>query len=422
LLRVLVIIPFGGIFPPRTGGAIRAFNVLQQLARAHQVHAVLPPLSAGEQPGSFSLPNLTVHRPDSERTLDFPFNRIGAKAGAALQSRVLQRDWAHPASAYLLQTHSTIRKFLSESPVDVAIFTVAGSLPTASIVRRDSPSTLRVANTENIETALIRQRIGRAGLSGATVKALKQELGLASRYENHLSRYVHGFFAASEADKTELDRLNDFSLPGKIVPNGVDVSRKDYDNRTDKCDARSVIFCGSMDYEPNRDGLVWLLDVIWPLIKAQMPDARLRVVGRGADKALIDRLENEDSVDWIGEVEDVAPEYHQSGVCVVPLRLGSGTRLKVLEAMSFGNPVVSTSLGAEGIKAARDSELSIADVPSEFASLVVSLMKDKGRFDTIRRAARLRVERDYDWNGIGDEMNRTLIEWHDTFAARGRIG
>jgi glycosyltransferase involved in cell wall biosynthesis len=401
---------------------MRAFNVLGQLARAHEVHAVLPPLSAGEERGS-SLPNLTVHRPDSEPALEFPFNRIGAKAGAALQSRMLQREWAQPASGYLLETHTTIRRVLAEKRVDVAIFTVAGSLPTASIVKRESPATLRVVNTENIETALIQQRIDHAsGLSAVTVKALKKELGLVSRYEKHLSRYVHGFFAASEADKTELDHLNDFSLPGKVVPNGVDVNLKAYDSRAGKCDARSVIFCGSMDYEPNRDGLDWLLESIWPLIRGQMPDARLRVVGRGADKALIDRLEKDESVDWIGEVDDVAPEYHRSGVCVVPLRLGSGTRLKVLEAMSFGNPVVSTSLGAQGIDATRDSELSIADVPSEFASRVVSLMKDKDRFHAIRKAARLRVERDYDWNGIGDEMNRRLIEWHDAFAARGWIG
>jgi glycosyltransferase involved in cell wall biosynthesis len=142
-------------------------------------------------------------------------------------------------------------------------------------------------------------------------------------------------------------------------------------------DPLSLLFLGSLDYLPNGDAVRYLCQSILPILRAQAPLTRVRIVGQGASPALLALARHED-IDMVGMMPDVTPEYVRAGIVIVPLRAGSGTRIKILEAFSFRRPVISTSIGAEGLDVEHEKHLLIADTPEEFAGACVRLMKDAG--------------------------------------------
>jgi glycosyltransferase involved in cell wall biosynthesis len=134
----------------------------------------------------------------------------------------------------------------------------------------------------------------------------------------------------------------------------------------------------------------------------------LTIIGQGMDQGCFEQMRADPSVHFAGFVEDVVPWYHRSGVSVVPLRVGSGTRLKILEAMSTGNPVVSTHRGAEGIEATSGENILIADDPMKFAEAVLRLRSAPEEFEKIRKKARTLVQRKYDWRVIGRRLSQAI--------------
>lgn len=139
----------------------------------------------------------------------------------------------------------------------------------------------------------------------------------------------------------------------------------------------SLLFIGSMDYLPNADGVEYFCQSVLPLLRGMVPPFKLRVAGHGAEPQVL-ALGRHPEVQMVGMVPDVTPEYAKAGVVVVPLRAGSGTRIKILEAFSYRRPVVSTTIGAEGLHVTHDQHLLIADTPEEFASACARLMTDRG--------------------------------------------
>jgi glycosyltransferase involved in cell wall biosynthesis len=140
-------------------------------------------------------------------------------------------------------------------------------------------------------------------------------------------------------------------------------------------DANRLLFLGSLDYMPNDDAILYFCQAILPRLRMKVPRFTLRVVGGGATPQVgnMGRLRE---VDLAGMVPDVTPEYEKASVVVVPLRAGSGTRIKILEAFSFRKPVVSTTIGAEGLGAIHEQHLLIADTPEQFASACARLLTD----------------------------------------------
>jgi glycosyltransferase involved in cell wall biosynthesis len=261
----------------------------------------------------------------------------------------------------------------------------------------------------NVDHVLLEQEAKSLRQSGrsAGTELLRIAASLRSQ-EASLPRHVDAFWATSPEDETALTKLTDCRIPGYVIPNGVDVAMRPFDNREVKASSSTLLFCGSLDYLPNREGLQWFHDSIWPRVRASRPDARLRVVGRGAARDDFESVRSDPSVEFIGEVEDVVPYYTQAGVCVVPLRLGSGTRLKIPEAMSLGNPVVSTTLGAMGLELTHGVNVAIADDANQFAAEVIRLMNDSIWFEAIRTAARRLVDEHYDWSVIGRRMDASI--------------
>jgi glycosyltransferase involved in cell wall biosynthesis len=182
----------------------------------------------------------------------------------------------------------------------------------------------------------------------------------------------------------------------EVIPNGVDTHALVPLPPTEGPPA--LVFVGSMMYRPCVDAAVWLVREILPLVRRTHPGVEVWIVGRGPAPE-VTALAG-DGVFVTGEVEDVAPYYRRATLAVVPLRAGGGTRLKILEAMALGRVVVSTTVGAEGLRVDDDTHLALADDAPSLANAIVALLNDRERRDRLARAARALVETEYDWDRI----------------------
>jgi sugar transferase (PEP-CTERM/EpsH1 system associated) len=213
-------------------------------------------------------------------------------------------------------------------------------------------------------------------------------------YERAACRRFDAVVAVSENDRDYM--RDEFGLKEVYdVPTGVDtdyfrpagVSREPFE----------VVFTGSMDWMPNEDAVLHFAESIFPLVVRSVPEARLTVVGRNPGPALLDLARRDPRITVTGRVEDIRPYVERAAACVVPIRIGGGTRLKIYEAMAMEKPVISTTVGAEGLPVRDGEDLLIADEPGEFARAVVSVLTDAAEAERLGRRARAVVCERFGW-------------------------
>ena len=220
-------------------------------------------------------------------------------------------------------------------------------------------------------------------------------------YERKACSRFDAVVAVSKADRDFF--LNQFGIDNVYdVPTGVDI---DYFHPF-KVPSRpfELVFTGSMDWLPNVDGIRYFVLEILPLIAAEIPDVSLNVVGRNPSASVRSLAENNRRVCVTGGVPDVRPYLASGAVYVVPLRVGGGTRLKIFEAMAMGKPVVSTSIGAEGLPLRPDQEIFLADQPEEFARAVVRLLRNRRLAEQIGLQSRRLMEERFGWDNAADSF------------------
>jgi polysaccharide biosynthesis protein PslH len=203
----------------------------------------------------------------------------------------------------------------------------------------------------------------------------------------------------SEIDRRLLLKANP-RLGIDVIPNGVDIQK--YQSLPANSASSTILFIGNMQYPPCVDAALYFCQEIFPRIRRAISAAELWIVGRDPRPEVL-KL-NGGGVHVTGRVEDVAPYYRQSAVSVVPLRAGGGTRLKILEAMAFGRPVVSTTIGCEGLDVVDNEHLIIADTPELFAEKTVRLLTDQRLQRRISTKGRQLVETRYDWDIIAGRL------------------
>jgi glycosyltransferase involved in cell wall biosynthesis len=207
---------------------------------------------------------------------------------------------------------------------------------------------------------------------------------------------------------TDRDAFASFLEPEQltVIPTGVDLDY--FQPMPLEETANSLVFTGSMDWLPNQDGILYFVDAILPLIKQQQPDVSLEVVGRSPSRKLQALAEREKSMRLSGWVEDIRPFVARGAICIVPLRIGGGTRLKIFEAMAMGKAVVSTSVGAEGLPVRHGDNILLADTPEDFALSVISLLRDSDQRNRLGSAARALVQEKYSWPKVAESFADTL--------------
>lgn len=222
------------------------------------------------------------------------------------------------------------------------------------------------------------------------------------RYEKRVIPEFDQCFCISDVDRKMFERIFKGKVQFGVISNGVDTEELLPLPIPEKPD---LIFVGNLDYQPNALAVDWFLRQIFPLVRARVPDAFFFVVGNRPPEWL-KRWEKRSPVKFTGYVESVAEWYRKTKVAIAPLKVGSGTRGKILEAMAFGRPVVSTTLGAEGLEVTNGKDILLADRPEEFAEKVAALIRDKVLYDSIAGNARKLVEERYDWGIIAEKLEK----------------
>jgi glycosyltransferase involved in cell wall biosynthesis len=228
-----------------------------------------------------------------------------------------------------------------------------------------------------------------------------------ARYEKAALRRFDRVVAVSGRDAEHFEKHYAVHEP-RVIATGVDL---DFFTYSEPDDSDQCVFTGSMDWLANIDAVKFLMDSVWPEIVRRRASARMAVVGRSPPSDLVERARSK-GLGWefSGFVDDVRPWVRRSAVSLIPLRIGGGTRLKVYEAMALGCPVVSTSIGVEGLKLEPGREYLRADDPIGFAEAVVALMADRERARTLSRAARDHVERHASHRSVAHEFERICLE------------
>jgi polysaccharide biosynthesis protein PslH len=215
----------------------------------------------------------------------------------------------------------------------------------------------------------------------------------------------------SEVERDALIRIGCDPERVKVVPNGV--ARSDLAR---PCELRlpRLVYPGAMTYSANHDAVRWFVTGCWPLIRRARPELSFVVTGSTTGVDIRD-LAACDGVSFTGHVPDVKGVVARSAACVVPLRLGGGTRLKILEAMALGTPVVSTTKGAEGLAVTPEEDILIGDRPETFASQVIRLLDDPLLAERMARNGRDLVDGSYTWDKIGEDLETVLQEAVELF-------
>jgi glycosyltransferase involved in cell wall biosynthesis len=238
--------------------------------------------------------------------------------------------------------------------------------------------------------------------SGAARAALRLE---ARRFRRFDARHVRDYQRLVTVSSTDADGLTWTGLPRDVVSNGV--ATDEIIAQPDPTGPPTVLFSGTMAYPPNAEGIIWFVREAWLRLREAVPDVRLLVVGRDPPAA-VRQLARDPAIEVTGSVEDVRPYFARATAVIVPLLSGGGTRLKLLEALSAGRPVVSTSIGAEGIDLRRGEEAAIEDAPLRFADAVARLLQNRELRERMGTAGRDLVERRYDWRILGEAFADTL--------------
>ncbi len=216
-----------------------------------------------------------------------------------------------------------------------------------------------------------------------------------ARFERAVCQQVDCVLAVSEEDAAALRPFRDDQTVA-VIPNGIFTDQYNRQPERLNLGPHVLTFTGKMDYRPNVDAMLWFTAEVLPLVREHIPDVRLYIVGQKPHPQL-EALRDDDQIALTGWVNDVTPFLHATDVYVAPLRMGSGTRLKILEAMAAGCAIVSTSLGAAGLPKEAHQVMHIADSAPEMAHHIITLLNHAPQRTALGEAAHKLVKSHYDW-------------------------
>lgn len=299
-----------------------------------------------------------------------------------------------------------IESLLAGEPFDVLHLERLGMVENVKRVfrsRNGAPRPFRVLDLDDVESSKMKRMAAMEPWSSSRkyVRGLEW-LKLSASEQRHLPEF-DCLLVCSEKDRRVVQAKWRRSRV-EVFANGADVNTVCSEPRDD---GRTVVFLGAMNYQPNEDAVLFFVELVLPILRQRIPDARFVIAGK-SPSAKVRALNNGKDVLVIGYAQDKAAVLSSCTVFVVPIRMGGGTRIKILEAMAAGVPVVSTTVGCEGIDAIPGEAVVIADSPEDFAAACATLLLDPARRHSLARAGRLLVQRQYQWEDIRTGYLQTL--------------
>jgi glycosyltransferase involved in cell wall biosynthesis len=407
-LRILWV-KAGGLVPTDVGGRIRSYHILRELARRHSITFFS---FYAEHPGDIHAQLTEVF----ERVVCIPL-RIPVPRGRG-EAFHFARHVLSPLP-YSVAKHSrpevvaALRMLLSTESYDVIIcdFAIAGGvLPWGMRYPK-------ILFAHNVEAQIWHRRF-RSASNPIWKMVAWCEYRKMLRYERRCVKNADHVFTVSENDREVFTTFIDRKCI-TVIPTGVDTEYFQPAAGTGQTDG--LVFTGSMDWMPNEDAILYFAREILPLIRREIAQVTLTVAGRLPSRRLLALATADNRIRVTGRVDDIRPYMREGSVFVVPIRVGSGTRLKIFEAMAMGKAVVSTSIGAEGLPVTDGKNILIADTPERFARSVVSLLRQPEQCRSLGLAARWYVEQKHSWKAVTDVFEDSLCRVVREYADRVSI-
>ena len=377
------------------GGNIRQAALIEALSRSVAVHLVMI--------GSLSDEGVRRAVAGLTEVPDPGMPRPGTHAGARLLSLWIVLVRREPREVFLNRraVRALSRALAVEADGhDVVLVNHQGLIPLLPSHRRSR----WLIHLHNVSAVRTRQRL-EAAVGHRRRWLFEREAALEERAERRAVQDYDGVVVVSDADAALLAPPS--GRPVWTVPNGVDVDRFPF---TPLPAPPRLLLSASLNYPPNADGAIWFAREVFPLVRSEVPGVRFDVVGRepGGEVRALGRL---DGVDVHADVPDMRPWLEGCRVAVVPLRQGTGTRLKALEALAAGRPLVGTTIGLEGLDLVDGVHAVMADDPATMAAGIVQLLTDDAAAGRLAAAGRALVDERYRWDAIAARFAAQLREW-----------
>jgi len=392
-MRILFVSP-RICYPLDTGAKIRTYHLLKGLVKEHEV--IL--LTFMEEGLNYELKKFGEGAKEIYSVRQPPIGLLydSIRLGTSLIGGL-------PASIQRYSSYEMAKKIRElSSKVDIVHF---DHIHTAQYIEEVKSGVFKNIDEHNVEW-IISKRLSK-GESNPILKLLYLQQSCSMRkYEKNRINLADMVTCCSEFDRERLLKLS----PDKrieVIPNGVDIGY--FSEELDPIDENHIVFTGSMDWLPNVEGAIWFYEKVLPLLKLKLDRVKVYIVGRAPLKKLKE-LHNPPEFTVTGTVPDIRPYYKNALCLIVPLLSGGGTRLKILEAMAAGCPVVSTKVGAEGINVENEKNLLIADSPEEFSSAIVRLKREKELRERLINEGRKLVEENYSWEIISKRLAKIYSE------------
>jgi glycosyltransferase involved in cell wall biosynthesis len=390
--------------PPRFGAQVRMHGLMTALAHRHDLTAVtlFDPVADDTSIVRSAMEAYCEHvvLVPIRRATDIKSKRLLQLRSLASRHSFERLVFSVPALQCALDETLTSRRFdivNVEFPF-LAHYRLRGAPP-------GEPLPALVLDEHNIEHDVLRQ-VARSDTALDRRFYNLMNAWKLRREEERAWRSVDGVTVCSSTDEAVVLNAIPVSRTA-VIPNAVDTSSfvPDTNHRRD---GRVILFFGAMHYYPNTDAVLFFLDEIWPRLRSSHPDARLRLVGPRPPPEVLSRQSS--CVEVTGFVEDVRPHIAEAAVIIAPIRIGGGTRLKILEAMAMGKAVVSTHVGAEGLAVTPGEHLLLADDPSGFAAAVSRILDDRALADRLGHEARVLIEQQHSWESAAIRLDTFFRE------------
>lgn len=382
------------LHPTTKGGQIRTLEMLKHIHKRHEVH-----YATFEDPGNDEGPRRAGEY--STQVHAFP-HYAPSRNSLAFYAQVLKGAVSPIPVAisrwYSREMEHGLARLTAEEGFDAAVCDfLAPALQFPAIDKA-------ILFQHNVETIIWRRHAEHAG-NPVRRLYMKAQARRMFDFEAEICRRAGHIVAVSKND-TEIMRELFGVTRISDVPTGVDI---DYFNPEDRTgETADLVFVGSMDWLPNIDGVTWFLDEILPLIRRRRPGCSVAIVGRKPPQSLFDRASADKLLHVTGTIPDIRPWLWGAAVSIVPLRIGGGTRLKIYEAMAAGTPVVSTTIGAEGLDVRHGANILLADDAAAFAESCLELLADEECRHRITCVARGHVAQNYSWDGVARSFEAVL--------------
>ncbi len=390
-------------YPPHGGVLQRGYNIIREISKSNNVY-----LLAFVHPDTLASDELVE---ESKQQLEkfcksVDYFTLWPKKSTVHKLLAFSAGFFYPYPFSTLAHRSSsyakrMQEIIKDNKIDVVHFDTIGLAPYLSF-NANLPT---IMTHHNIESTLMHRR------SKVEVNWFAQYyVGLQSKrlrtYEISKSPAFDMNIMVSKNDEDELKSMSPTVITD-VVPNGVDT---EYFSVRDDQQEISIVYTGGMNMFANKDAVMHLIEDTWPRIKQKIPDAIFNIIGQDPADDLIAISKRDNSIKVLGFVDDIRPYVAKSAVYVVPLRVGGGTRLKVLDALSQGKAIVSTSVGCEGIEVTDGLNIHIEDKADDFADRVIDLLNDKQARLQLGKQARKLAEDHYAWTSIAQVLNNAYVE------------